>query len=1090
MQARLAEKESEKGASEAEKEEAVRKLQEQRALEAKNIKEQIANLEKRNLELQSNWDIEKEQLKLKLETAKADQERLKFTTAEVEKKRNRLEELNEEIKKLVDEHTQKCQKLESEFKLSEVAAQADAKTLKENVELLEKEKADSEIQFAGVIQDLENEIRNYKSEAVKEISKLTGIINQLTTEKDILKREHETAKEKLNLIMTDAKTSAHSDIEKLREKILQNETEIKQLSEQYSQEENELEAELFQIFVKTSSVSEELEAEIEKLRKEKSEIAEQNLVALQKKQRELFEKESTLKKEVDALKSQQQARVASTAVQVIHLDQTGELTQLKTEIERLQKEKLLLEEQHKQERGQFMQKNLEEQERLEKLIQAEKVKREDLEKLHHTQKSKLETDLQKEVQKKSEEVKSLSETLATLEKEKLSTTDSHKHLRETLEEEISKIKSTSAINNMQLQNKIAEISAQKANLIEDREKLRQTLQEQIQTLKSRFDQEHSKLEKKYLSHAEENQQLLSRQKEAQTARDLVVSSLQQQQSLLSPELEALKTMFTTTLDQLVINNTELSKDKISLEREIDTVTKYTKDSEKRWKIEEAELRVQTLKTVTLKSRLDKELSVKISDLEKKLDLTLTQNEIEIKQLKKKLEEEGPDVELKERLEALTKEAEQQKEHLSKLEKEIEALTAKKAAQAPPATVESPSNTVSRKAHRRTTVRTMRLAPVDPPFSVEEELEKLRNVMLKIMTGENIVEAELSAFGQLFKLDQGRRVFTFLLKEYSESPEDDGPVLLSSASFNSLKILIDLVLDSIDLRNGGDFINGKILLETSSVIGRPGPSGQPEFIQELIRSNKCWQNTFFWQEYFWAQTTAKFGDQFGEGANSSKGWNDSETAFWEKEISAFAKVMYNWGDLPFGKLLLFVESLTDATLLGLESRSRVLKTIQDFHQKEQQRFKSGYRQSRLFASTAPQPAPDKARAGRKQTRVLKLGRPISESDESNAPKTDEATSPKTDDSTKSPLTSTVSNPRPSQWRVPTNTQKTPSPVVVTIGKGSDETKPPATTTPTITIGSQETINALSQSSARRMAARSIVVNFEVQEFIQGMLRGPK
>jgi len=368
------------------------------------------------------------------------------------------------------------------------------------------------------------------------------------------------------------------------------------------------------------------------------------------------------------------------------------------------------------------------------------------------------------------------------------------------------------------------------------------------------------------------------------------------------------------------------------------------------------------------------------------------------------------------------------------------------------------------------------------------------------------------------------------------------------AYTQLKYLIDLVLDSIDLRNGGEFINGKILLETASVYGRVIPGADPEFIQEAIKSHKCWQNTFFWQEYFWAQTTAKFGDEFGEGADASKGWNESETAFWEKEISAFAKVMHNWGDLPFGKHLLFVESLCDATLLGLESRSRVLKNVQEFHKKEEQRFKAGYRKSRMFASTASLPTnnlnkPELTR----QQRVLKLrsgsireeplkvtavnpattGLPTAPA--SSTPSSSSVTTQTTPTTT--PLTSPLS--RGSVWRsVPTaaHHKGTSNPALV-MGK-IDENRPTVTTgtpisstqtnIPTFSIPSLNTatsstqvnipsftipglnttpntqttnipsftipessMNNLTQSN-RRMAARSIVVNFEVQEFIQGML----
>lgn len=57
----------------------------------------------------------------------------------------------------------------------------------------------------------------------------------------------------------------------------------------------------------------------------------------------------------------------------------------------------------------------------------------------------------------------------------------------------------------------------------------------------------------------------------------------------------------------------------------------------------------------------------------------------------------------------------------------------------------------------------------------------------------------------------------------------------------------------------DFISGKILLETSSLIGREikgkdGTETDIEYIQTTIKPHRCWRNTFFWEEYFWGNTS--------------------------------------------------------------------------------------------------------------------------------------------------------------------------------------------------------------------------------------------
>lgn len=54
-----------------------------------------------------------------------------------------------------------------------------------------------------------------------------------------------------------------------------------------------------------------------------------------------------------------------------------------------------------------------------------------------------------------------------------------------------------------------------------------------------------------------------------------------------------------------------------------------------------------------------------------------------------------------------------------------------------------------------------------PGEINDEMARLRDVVNKIMISEPVPMEELLGFKNLFKIDTGRRFFTFMLKEYSE-----------------------------------------------------------------------------------------------------------------------------------------------------------------------------------------------------------------------------------------------------------------------------------------------------------------------------------
>jgi len=285
-----------------------------------------------------------------------------------------------------------------------------------------------------------------------------------------------------------------------------------------------------------------------------------------------------------------------------------------------------------------------------------------------------------------------------------------------------------------------------------------------------------------------------------------------------------------------------------------------------------------------------------------------------------------------------------------------------------------------------------------------------------------------------------------LKEYVEKIEDS-ILWIPSSSFDDLKILIELVLNSIDLRNGADFISGKILLETSSLVARQPKrlEEEPEFVQMVIKPHKCWENTFFWQEYFWTQVTSKFSEKYGEGSKLG-GWSSEEKEFFEKEIVDFAKVMQGWGDLPQEKLLLFLESLADACTLEADARDRVLTGVLQFQTKEQQRIKSGHRKSRLFG----------AQAGITAKR-----------------------------SSLAPVKESGGTPARPKLGLAAGTPKTPSPAPARPSTSSPSSRPKLTEA---SAGQGEPGATDVQVSKRKIQAKSVIINGEVNDFIAMLRRG--
>eukprot|EP01127_Copromyxa_protea_P014198 TRINITY_DN3908_c0_g1_i3.p1 TRINITY_DN3908_c0_g1~~TRINITY_DN3908_c0_g1_i3.p1 ORF type:complete len:352 (-),score=102.71 TRINITY_DN3908_c0_g1_i3:43-1098(-) len=192
-----------------------------------------------------------------------------------------------------------------------------------------------------------------------------------------------------------------------------------------------------------------------------------------------------------------------------------------------------------------------------------------------------------------------------------------------------------------------------------------------------------------------------------------------------------------------------------------------------------------------------------------------------------------------------------------------------------------------------------------------------------MVGDPVTLDECLSFKNLFKLDEGRRVLCFLLKEYSELAAEGEPFLISFSSFEMLRELITLVMGYLNLSEAADFISGRLLLECASLIARESKSGgEVEFIQTMIKPHRCWRNTYFWEEYFWTQVSPKFEEITLDST-------ELEHAFFSVEIVEFAKRMWGWGNLSPPSIILFVESLAAKSDLTPNESNTIIRMVEDF-----------------------------------------------------------------------------------------------------------------------------------------------------------------
>lgn len=211
------------------------------------------------------------------------------------------------------------------------------------------------------------------------------------------------------------------------------------------------------------------------------------------------------------------------------------------------------------------------------------------------------------------------------------------------------------------------------------------------------------------------------------------------------------------------------------------------------------------------------------------------------------------------------------------------------------------------------------------FHIYEEvdetlLKKLREVVSLLMDKDKeAVEIEdVLDLKPLFTHDSGRRMFAQLLREYNtDSTGKYVPREISDESMGVLLYLMYLTLGELELRNGADYISGKIIAEVSTLLvhkkkdHHTGPDDSE--VKLSIKEHVVWQSLFFWEEYFWDTIAHSFQQRFGDATGDK--YSPAAKEFLTQELKKFSKNMVGWGGLQAEAVAFFSQNL--AMEIGLE-----------------------------------------------------------------------------------------------------------------------------------------------------------------------------
>jgi len=158
-------------------------------------------------------------------------------------------------------------------------------------------------------------------------------------------------------------------------------------------------------------------------------------------------------------------------------------------------------------------------------------------------------------------------------------------------------------------------------------------------------------------------------------------------------------------------------------------------------------------------------------------------------------------------------------------------------------------------------------PPPPPTdeATEEQLQELKKSLSQLMDPNIEVDLEhVLELKDIFKYDTGRRSFAQMLYKDYIKPNSKNHIKLDGNSFEGLLFLINAMLAILDMRNGADYICGKIILEVSKKIFHEvlkDVDGKEQMVKEtvedMIKTHYIFEDVRFWEEYFWDTISHKF-----------------------------------------------------------------------------------------------------------------------------------------------------------------------------------------------------------------------------------------
>jgi len=135
--------------------------------------------------------------------------------------------------------------------------------------------------------------------------------------------------------------------------------------------------------------------------------------------------------------------------------------------------------------------------------------------------------------------------------------------------------------------------------------------------------------------------------------------------------------------------------------------------------------------------------------------------------------------------------------------------------------------------------------------------------------------------------------------------------MESNSFEVLLFLFSLTLKKLDLKNGADYISGKMILELGPYFYRKDL--KEDNIEYRVKDDPIWLCLNFWEEYFWDTIAVNFKNFMPDSSDAD--FSQKEKLFLKRQLSKFSGTMLKADKIATEIVEQFVEYM--AHTIGLE-----------------------------------------------------------------------------------------------------------------------------------------------------------------------------